>query len=57
LGYWGGISPNGELAKQYKTVEVANQGGGKWTCIAPEDIDRFYDDFYKSVMSPYCPRS
>lgn len=47
LGYWGAISPNGEISKKYKTVEVSNPYGWKWTCVAPEDIDRFYADFYQ----------
>jgi hypothetical protein len=46
LGYWGAISPTGELAKRYKTTKVQNQAGWKWTCIAVEDVDRFYADFY-----------
>ena len=47
LGYWGAISPNGEIAKNYKTIKAKNVWGGEWTCIAPEDIDRFYADFYR----------
>lgn len=53
LGYWGGISPDGELAKQYKTIEVDRQDpegqfpeGDKITVIAPEDIARFYRDYF-----------
>ncbi|KAK4084542.1 uncharacterized protein Triagg1_1022 [Trichoderma aggressivum f. europaeum] len=55
LGYWGGISPNGKLAKKYKTVEVVREEakrrnlplGGKMTVIAKEDVAQFYEDFYK----------
>ncbi|KAL7791355.1 glycoside hydrolase family 36 protein [Trichoderma ceciliae] len=55
LGYWGGISPGGKLAKQYKTVEVVReeakrrnlQLGGKMTVIAKDDVYQFYGDFYK----------
>ncbi|KAF2664962.1 glycoside hydrolase [Microthyrium microscopicum] len=51
LGYWGAISPTGELAKTYKTIKALNNSGWEWTCIAPEDIDRFYNDFYKFLQS------
>jgi hypothetical protein len=47
LGYWGAISPTGRLAQEYKTVEV---NGPKWTCIDPDDIDRFYTDFYNFLQ-------
>ncbi|KAL6837617.1 glycoside hydrolase family 36 protein [Trichoderma camerunense] len=55
LGYWGGISPGGKLAKKYKTVEVVREEakrrnlplGGKMTVIAKEDVPQFYEDFYK----------
>ncbi|KAM0442483.1 hypothetical protein ACHAQK_004176 [Fusarium lateritium] len=55
LGYWGGIAPDGKLAKTYKTIEVTREDadrrnlplGGKMTVIAQEDVNRFYDDFYK----------
>ncbi|KAM0203533.1 hypothetical protein ACHAPI_000528 [Fusarium lateritium] len=55
LGYWGGIAPDGKLAKTYKTIEVTREDadrrnlplGGKMTVIAHEDVNRFYDDFYK----------
>ncbi|KAL6892728.1 family 36 glycoside hydrolase [Trichoderma longibrachiatum] len=54
LGYWGGISPDGKIAKKYKTVEVEREEakrrnlplGGKMTVIAKEDVEKFYDDFY-----------
>lgn len=55
LGYWGGISPNGEIASKYKTVEAVREDpeprnlpvGGKMTVIAKEDVFRFYEDFYR----------
>ncbi|KAH7244535.1 glycoside hydrolase family 36 protein [Fusarium redolens] len=55
LGYWGGISPNGEFASKYKTVEVVREDadprnlpeGGRMTVVAKEDILRFYDNFYQ----------
>jgi hypothetical protein len=58
FGYWGGISPDGELAKRYKTKEVkikdpATNGpiaqtlpDGKILAIDPDDIQNFYNDFY-----------
>ncbi|KAJ5778180.1 hypothetical protein N7520_001426 [Penicillium odoratum] len=63
LGYWGGICPNGDLAKKYKTKEVKVKdpaaGGpiahdiadGKILAIDPEEIQRFYDDFYSYLTS------
>ncbi|KAM0467006.1 hypothetical protein ACHAPV_000518 [Trichoderma viride] len=55
LGYWGGISPDGKLAKKYKTIEVVREEakrrnlplGGKMTVIAKDDVRQFYDDFYQ----------
>ncbi|KAF4999207.1 hypothetical protein FGRMN_2666 [Fusarium graminum] len=55
LGYWGGIAPDGKLARTYKTIEVTREDadrrnlplGGKMTVIAQEDVNRFYDDFYR----------
>ena len=63
LGYWGGISPDGDLAQRYKTREVQvkdpaaggpiahNITDGKITAIDPEDIGRFYDEFYSYLTS------
>lgn len=59
LGYWGGLAPEGPLAKSYKTVEVVRGGsedgslpvGGKMTVVATEDTGRFYDDFYRFLSS------
>lgn len=55
LGYWAGISPDGQIAKTYKTVEVVREDskrrnlplGGKMTVVAREDVGKFYDDFYR----------
>jgi hypothetical protein len=55
LGYWGGLSPDGKLAKTYKTEEVVREDakrrnlplGGKMTVVGKEDVARFYDDFYR----------
>ncbi|ROT39552.1 raffinose synthase Sip1 [Sodiomyces alkalinus F11] len=59
LGYWAGISPEGKLAQTYKTVDVVRKDaerrhlplGGKMTVVAQEDVDRFYDDFYRFLAS------
>ncbi|KAI8244355.1 putative galactinol--sucrose galactosyltransferase 6 [Colletotrichum sp. SAR 10_96] len=58
LGYWAGISPDGKIAKEYKTVEVVREDaerrnlplGGKMTVVAKEDVDKFYNDFYKFLV-------
>jgi hypothetical protein len=46
LGYWGAISPDGELAQKFKTVKIGNR-----TCIAGEDVERFYEQFYRLAAS------
>lgn len=59
MGYWGGIAPNGKLAKTYKTVGVIRAEadrrnlplGGVMTAIAKEDVGKFYDDFYAFLSS------
>ncbi|KAI0428887.1 raffinose synthase Sip1 [Xylaria sp. FL1042] len=54
LGYWGGISPRGDIAQQYQTVQVRREGwkvGGPMTVIANADVERFYDDFYRFLLS------
>ena len=55
VGYWGGISPNGRLAKSYETVDIMQRRGigedpgqiKTTTVIAKDDISRFYQDFYR----------
>ncbi|KAI1136070.1 glycoside hydrolase family 36 protein [Hypoxylon sp. FL0543] len=50
LGYWGGISSTGHLAKTYETVQVDRDDSnlrGPMTVIAKEDVAKFYDDFYR----------
>lgn len=53
-GYWGGVSPHGEIAKNYKTVELQKETslipGDTITMVDADDIDRMYNDFYKSVL-------
>ncbi|KAI1177359.1 raffinose synthase Sip1 [Nemania sp. FL0916] len=54
LGYWGGISPRGDIARRYKTVQVHREGWkakGPMTVIAEADIGRFYNDFYRFLSS------
>lgn len=63
LGYWGGISPDGDIAKNFKTKEVKIKdptAGGpiakafesqSLLAIDPDDVDRFYDDFYRYLSS------
>ncbi|KAI0976809.1 raffinose synthase Sip1 [Xylaria arbuscula] len=54
LGYWGGISPSGDIAQQYETVEVRRDNwkvSGPLTLIANADVQKFYDDFYRFLLS------
>ena len=63
LGYWGGISPEGDLAQRFKTKQVKindpapngpiaeNLPDGHILAIDPEDIQRFYDEFYSYLTS------
>ena len=48
MGYWGAISPDGQLANDYQTIKVDRP---KWTCIDPDDIMRWYNDFYSFLSS------
>ncbi|KAF2476544.1 raffinose synthase protein-like protein Sip1 [Lindgomyces ingoldianus] len=54
FGYWGGIAPEGKIAKEYKTVSVKKKdgvSGGKMLVVAEEDVGRFYKDFYQFLSS------
>ncbi|KAI1436862.1 glycoside hydrolase family 36 protein [Xylaria sp. CBS 124048] len=54
LGYWGGISPHGDIASQYQTVEVHREGtkaDGPMTVIAKADVRKYYNDFYRFLSS------
>ncbi|CDM26666.1 Glycoside hydrolase, family 56, sperm surface protein PH20 [Penicillium roqueforti FM164] len=63
LGYWGGISLDGDLAQKFKTKQVkikdpAANGSftespldGTIVAIDPDDINRFYDEFYDYLTS------
>ncbi|KAL8958995.1 MAG: hypothetical protein Q9193_004057 [Seirophora villosa] len=50
LGYWGGVSPTGNISKNYKTRTVRKAEGlvgGEMTVVHEDDVPRMYDDFYK----------
>ncbi|KAI9879587.1 MAG: hypothetical protein M1830_008037 [Pleopsidium flavum] len=54
FGYWGGISPEGKIAKGYKTKEVRKKdgiAGGTFTVVDADDAPQMYDDFYKFLSS------
>jgi hypothetical protein len=54
FGYWGGIAPEGKIAKEYKTTWVQKKdgvSGGKMLVVAEEDAARFYKDFYEFLNS------
>jgi hypothetical protein len=63
LGYWGGISPDGNLAERFKTKQVKikdpaangpiaeNLPDGTILAIHPDNIKRFYDEFYSYLTS------
>lgn len=63
FGYWGGISPEGDLAERFKTKEVKikdpSAGGpiadafdrGTMLAIEPDDIQTFYEEFYSYLTS------
>ncbi|KAI1951005.1 hypothetical protein LOZ57_001554 [Ophidiomyces ophidiicola] len=54
MGYWGGISPSGEIAKRYKTKlvrKVERVAGGTMLAIDPDDIYRFYNDLYSFLLA------
>ena len=63
FGYWGGISPEGDLVNRYKTKEVKIKnplaGGpiahafdsGSMLAIDPDDVQQFYNEFYSYLSS------
>ena len=58
LGYWGGVSPNGSIAKKYKTKVVSrSQGHAKFmppaiiTVVDADDAQKMYNDFYQFLLS------
>ena len=57
LGYWGGISPTGNIAKKYKTKSVERNAGipsfisaGSITVVDADDAQRMYNDFYQFLL-------
>lgn len=52
-GYWGGISPDGEIARNYKTTEVECGApyDQKMHLVDQSDAERCYDDFYKFLVN------
>ncbi|MCJ1353398.1 MAG: hypothetical protein MMC33_003384 [Icmadophila ericetorum] len=53
FGYWGGISPDGNIAKKYKTKQVRKKEGlmgGTITVVDPDDVQRMYNDFYQFLQ-------
>lgn len=54
LGYWGGISPDGDIAKNYKTKVVKNSesvASRKMLAVDPDCASQLYDDFYSFLAS------
>ncbi|MCJ1308883.1 hypothetical protein MMC25_002538 [Agyrium rufum] len=52
LGYWGGVSPTGNIAKKYKT-KIVKKGGiaaGEMTVVDASDAQRMYNDFYAFLL-------
>lgn len=50
LGYWGAVSPTGNIAKNYRTRKVRKSKGlveGTMTVVDEQDVPRMYDDFYR----------
>ncbi|KAL8896533.1 MAG: hypothetical protein Q9207_007665, partial [Kuettlingeria erythrocarpa] len=53
LGYWGAISPHGNIARNYKTRVVRKAeglAGGEMTVVHEDDVPRMYDDFYRFLL-------
>ncbi|KAI9726295.1 MAG: hypothetical protein M1828_001568 [Chrysothrix sp. TS-e1954] len=50
LGYWGGVSPKGSMARHYTTSEVHRigpiSGNDKITIVDQTDVQKMYDEFY-----------
>lgn len=55
MGYWGGISPSGQIVKDYATSQVPAYLMGNVpatiTSISQSSLPQFYDDFYKYLSS------
>ncbi|KAJ1555285.1 hypothetical protein HK096_005097 [Nowakowskiella sp. JEL0078] len=51
IGYWNGIAPDGQIAKDYKLTEVTKRDGNKMLLVDSSDINRFYHDFETTLRS------
>lgn len=54
FGYWGGVSPGGDLAKRYKTRQIKKDRDfyhkNILTVFDAQDVHQVYDNFYKYVI-------
>ena len=62
FGYWGGISPSGDVAKRYKTRQVKMQRDGfksvtTMTVVDAEDAYRIFEDFYRFLHCAFSFRT
>lgn len=51
IGYWGGISPTGWIAAQYKTTTIKWHGGDDVMVVDEKDVNRLYSDFYRFLSN------
>jgi len=59
LGYWGGVAPDGDIAKKYKTTSVEYEPssgsrhppGSNMTVVAKDDVAELFNDFYHFLSS------
>lgn len=50
-GYWNGINPDSTLHSKYQTIHVKRSHGKVDNLIIPQNISRFYNDFYTYLKS------
>ncbi|KAJ3339137.1 hypothetical protein HDU83_007783 [Entophlyctis luteolus] len=48
-GYWGGISPDGEISQKYALTKVEKMDGAVVHIVDPSDISRFYEDMHDEL--------
>ncbi|KAJ3127737.1 hypothetical protein HK098_005854 [Nowakowskiella sp. JEL0407] len=51
IGCWGGIDPSGQIALEYKLVEVTKRDGTKIHLVDSCDVDRFYEEFVTLLLN------
>ena len=51
FGYWGGIDPDGKIAKTYNTRRCEIGNGNTQLTVDPSSIHQMYQDFYKFLSS------